>query len=64
MNPEPVPEPALGDVARRYPGWHCWQGVSGPCYASLPGSSPPVVVRGKDPADLRGEIRRAEADLP
>jgi hypothetical protein len=50
-------EPALDDVARDYPRWHCWEGISGLFYASLRRSSPPVTVRGKDPADLRDSIR-------
>ena len=59
----PAAEPTLDDVAREYPRWHCWKGVSGLLYAGLRHSSPPVVVRGEDPADLRDSIRRAEADL-
>jgi hypothetical protein len=55
--------PALDDVAREYPRWRCWTGIAGLLYATLRGSSPPVVVRGEDPMDLRDEIRRAEASL-
>ncbi len=50
-------------MARECPRWHCWQGISGLLYASLRGSSPPIVVRGEDPMDLRDQIRRAQADL-
>jgi hypothetical protein len=60
---QPAPEPTLDDVARECPRWHCWQGIAGLLYASLRGSSPPIVVRGEDPMDLRDQIRRAEADL-
>ena len=57
-------EPALDDVARQCPRWRFWQGVSGTLYAHLRHSSPPIVVRGNNPADLREKIRRAEAGLP
>jgi hypothetical protein len=50
-------EPDLDDVAREYPRWHCWEGISGLFYARLPRSSPAAVVRGEDPADLRDSIR-------
>jgi hypothetical protein len=49
--------PALDDVARAHPCWHCWEGVNGLCYARLLRSSPAVVVRAKDPADLHDSIR-------
>ena len=55
--------PALDDVAREHPRWRCWKGIAGLLYATLRGSSPPVVVRGEDPMDLRDEIRPAEASL-
>jgi hypothetical protein len=63
-DPAAAAEPTLDDIAREYPRWHCWTGVSGLLYASLRHSSPPVAVRGEDPADLRDSIHRAEADLP
>jgi hypothetical protein len=50
-------EPDLDDVARAYPRWRCWEGITGLFYARLLRSSPPVTVRGKDPADLRDSIR-------
>jgi excisionase family DNA binding protein len=56
--------PDLDDVARQCPRWRFWQGVSGNLYAHLRHSSPPVVVRGSNPADLRETIRRAEDGLP
>jgi hypothetical protein len=46
------------DVAREFPGWHIWKGMCGLWYARLANSSPPVIVRGEDPTDLRDEIRR------
>ena len=61
---QPADGPDLDDVARQFPRWRLWQGVSGNLYAHLRHSSPPVVVPGSDPAGLREKIRRAEADLP
>ncbi len=46
--------------AAECPGWHVWRGVAGRLYARRPRSSPPKVVRGKDVADLRDQIRQAE----
>ena len=46
------------ELERQFPRWHMWKGISGLWYASRRGSSPPVVVRGEDLADLRDEIRR------
>jgi hypothetical protein len=57
MNDHPAPEPTLDDVAREFPRWHCWRGISGLVYARLPKSSPPIVVRAGDPLDLRDQIR-------
>jgi hypothetical protein len=59
MQNDPAPEPTLGDVAREYPAWHCWKGVSGLVYARLPGTSPPMVARAEDPPGL-GDAIRAE----
>jgi len=53
-------EPSLDDVAAAYPRWHLWKGVSGLVYASRGLTSPPVVVRGEDPMDLRDAIRAWE----
>jgi excisionase family DNA binding protein len=54
---QPANGPDLDDVAHQCPRWRFWQGVSGNLYAHLRRSSPPIVVRGKDPADLRNSIR-------
>jgi hypothetical protein len=43
-----------------FPQWHVWRGVSGLVYARRPRTSPPIVVRGEDPMDLRDQIRRVE----
>lgn len=53
------PEPTLDDVGREFPDWHCYApGINGYMFAGLRGSSPPVILRGKDPMALRNEIRR------
>lgn len=56
-------EPTLDDIRSEYPAWHCWDGIAGLPHARLRGSSPPIVVRGEDPRDLRDEIRRRLAQL-
>jgi hypothetical protein len=53
----PAAAPAPGGIARDYPGWHCWRGVSGRLYAWWRRSSPPVVVKGETWADVREAIR-------
>jgi len=55
-------EPALDDVEREFPRWHCWRGVSGLVYASRRLTSPPAVVRAEDPVDLRDQIRGWEGN--
>jgi hypothetical protein len=60
---DPTAESPLDEIAREHPGWRCWRGVSGSLYAWLQHSSPPIVVSSADPAGLREEIGRAEADL-
>jgi hypothetical protein len=35
------------------PGWEPWRGVNGMPYARHPLSSPPLVARGRDEAELR-----------
>lgn len=50
--------------AAESPHWHVWRGVGGLVYARRPRTSPPVVVRGKDAADLRDQIRRADGAQP
>jgi hypothetical protein len=56
-------EPTLADVAAQFPRWETFEGVNGLIYARLPRLSPPVLVRGEDPMDLRDELRRAESQL-
>ena len=44
--------------AGEFPDWQAWRGVSGLYYAKRPRTSPPVIVHGEDPRDLRDEILR------
>ena len=45
-----------------FPYWWVWKGIAGLLYARRLNSSPPRVVRGESPDDLRGAIVKAEAD--
>jgi hypothetical protein len=49
--------------AAEFPHWHVWRGVCGLVYARRPRTSPPVVVRGEDAADLRDQMKRAEGKM-
>jgi hypothetical protein len=51
------------DVAREFPGWQVWRGICHMWYGRLLDSSPPVIVRGEDPTDLRDEIIRKVSHL-
>ncbi|HUY51789.1 MAG TPA: hypothetical protein VMV92_39840 [Streptosporangiaceae bacterium] len=55
-----APELTLEDVHQEFPRWHCFHSIGGLVYARLVNASPPVLVRGEDPVDLRDEIRRWE----
>jgi hypothetical protein len=46
--------------AAEFPHWHVWRGVCGLVYARRPRTSPPLVVRADNPADLGAQVRRAE----
>jgi hypothetical protein len=51
----PDEEPTLANVQREFPGWECWRGISGLCYAwrrTRPASHS-FDVQGEDPLDLR-----------
>jgi hypothetical protein len=50
--------------APEFPYWHVWRGVGGLVYARRPRTSPPLVVRADNPADLLAQIRRAEDKRP
>jgi hypothetical protein len=63
MNPPVSPEPTLDDVGREFPDWLCYApGIGGTVFARLLHVSPPVLVKGEDPRDLREAIKRAEAE--
>ncbi|HEY2577421.1 MAG TPA: hypothetical protein VGI74_14035 [Streptosporangiaceae bacterium] len=60
--PKAVP-PWWEPYAAEFPSWTAWRAVSGLVYARKDDTSPPVVVHGEDPVDLRDQIIRAEAHL-
>jgi hypothetical protein len=63
MTAESAPVPIWWKpYAVEHPRWNVWLGSDRLLYASLPRSSPALVVRGADPMELRNEIIRAEAD--
>ena len=51
-------DPGLAAIARRYPRWEVWKGLSGLFYARLLGTSDQP-VRGEDTQDLSDQITRA-----
>ena len=57
MTQDAAEPPTLEDVAREFPRWHCWRGISGLVYARREMTSPPALVRGEDAVDLRDQIR-------
>jgi hypothetical protein len=64
VNEWPGGEPAVADVQREFPGWHCWRGTSSLFHARRRDSerSTPAQATGEDPRDLRDQIIRAEAN--
>jgi hypothetical protein len=42
------------------PGWVTWRGVAGLCYARLPRSSPPIVLRAASAEELAAKVAEAE----
>jgi hypothetical protein len=54
-------EPTLDDVAREFPSWQVWHGISGLYHAQLAQPQQVLTVQGEDPLDLRDQIRRAES---
>jgi hypothetical protein len=47
--------------AGEFPRWYVWRGVTGHCYARIPRTSPPRVVRAQNAEGLRDAITRAES---
>ena len=60
--PTPAREPTLAEVAREFPHWACWRGISG-MYLARHREAPPesgCEIRGYDLSDLCYQITRAE----
>lgn len=60
----PDGEPTLADVQREFPDYECWRGISGLCYARLPGipRRHKADVWDEDPRNLRDQIIRHKAE--
>ena len=56
-------DPDWWSYGQEFPRWHVWRGIAGLLYARRLMSSPPRVVRGKHPAELRELIRETELQL-
>ena len=44
------------DIAREFPAWEAWRGMNRLWHARIRGATPPVMVHGEDPVDLRDQI--------
>lgn len=55
--------PEWWSYGHEFPRWHVWRGIAGLLYARRLMSSPPRVVRGQDPVELRDLIRENELQL-
>jgi hypothetical protein len=53
-------ESDLAAVARRFPQWECWRGISGQYFARPSGTFMAPPVTGETPAALGAAIDRAE----
>jgi hypothetical protein len=62
-------QPALAQIQAEHPGWQCWAGLSGACYAlhlaalhAIP--APPCgtiyLIKASDPTDLRRQLRNPQ----
>jgi hypothetical protein len=56
-------QPDWWSYGHEFPRWHVWRGIAGLLYARRLMSSPPRVVRGQDPAELRDLIKENELQL-
>lgn len=56
-------DPDWWSYSSEFPRWHVWRGIAGLLYARRLMSSPPRVVRGHDPVQLRDLIRQTELQL-
>jgi hypothetical protein len=53
--------PEWRPFAREFPHWHVWRGINGLLYGRRAKSSPPLIVRGEDPAEIRDLMLVAES---
>lgn len=60
---DPFPDWWPMEYRRQYRGWWVWRGIAGLHYGRKLLTSPPRVVRGEDPEDLRDQIKREEANI-
>ena len=59
MTGDPGSEPTLAQVQAQFPHWACTRGINRLYYAKNTGTGQQVA--GKDPLDLRDQIKAAEA---
>ena len=52
------PNDDAAQIAGEFPGWEAWQGIDRMWHARVRGATPPVMVHGEDPVDLRDQITR------
>lgn len=55
---------AAGAIAAEFPAWEAWQGIDRLWHARIRGATPPVMVHGEDPVDLRDQIIRYQGCHP
>jgi hypothetical protein len=53
-----VKDPELAALAREFPGWQIWRGISR-LYYGRHHRDPTLKAQGEDPADLRDQILKA-----
>lgn len=51
-----MPAEELIPLLREFPRWEGWRGVTGMLYMRLRKSSPPQVLRDRDPDELRAQV--------
>jgi hypothetical protein len=51
-------------IAAEFPAWEAWQGIDRLWHARIRGATPPVMVHGEDPVDLRDQIIRYQGRHP
>jgi hypothetical protein len=53
-----------GAIAAEFPAWEAWQGIDRLWHARIRGATPPVMVHGEDPIDVRDQIIRYQGCHP